>query len=125
MVFDRTQIPHFLSWCIFFFFFHKTQFGWIRTIKLFSQKMYNHESSPERKHRIATRVFTSSEGNLKLSGAIKITGHEIPERKAGTIYQCVRCAAHKMQKKLDGAPSNVHTSIECNPNAIGTDNLSL
>ena len=30
-----------------------------------------------------------------------------------------------MQKKLDGALSNVPPSVECNPSAIGTDNSSL
>ena len=30
-----------------------------------------------------------------------------------------------MQNKLDGALSNVPPSGECNPSAIGTDNLSL
>ena len=87
--------------------------------------MSNRESIPERKLRIATRVFTSSKGNQKLSDTMKIAGYETPERKGGTIYQCVRRAAQKIQKKLYGAPSNVPPSVECNPSAIGTDNLSL
>ena len=84
-----------------------------------------HEISPERKLRIATRVFTSSKGNLKLSDAMKIVGYETPESKVGTIYQRVCRADQTMQKKLDGAPSNVPPSVECNPSAIGTDNSSL
>ena len=87
--------------------------------------MSNHESIPERKLRIAARVFTSSEGNLKLSDAMKIAGYETPERKGVTIYQRVCCASRKTQKKLDGAPSNVPPSVEFNPSAIGTNNLSL
>ena len=87
--------------------------------------MSNHESSPERKLRIATRVFTSSEGKLKLSDVMKITGYETPERKGGTIYQRVRRAAQTIEKKIDGAPSNAPPSVECNPSAICTDNLSL
>ena len=73
--------------------------------------MSNHESSPERKLRIVTRVFTSSEGTLKLSDAMKIAGYETPERKGGTTYQHVFRAAQTMQNKLDGAPSNVPPSI--------------
>ena len=87
--------------------------------------MSNHESIPERKVRIVVRVFTRFEGSLKLSGAMKIAGYETLERKGGIIYQCVRRAACKMQKKLDGALSNVTPSVECNPSAIGTDNSSL
>ena len=94
-------------------------------MKLYSQKMYDHESSPERKPRIATRVFTSSEGSLKLIDAMKIAGYDTPERRGGTIYQRVRCAAQKMQNKLDGATSNVPPSVECNKSAIGTDNSTL
>ena len=70
-----------------------------------------HESITERKLRIATGVFTSSRGNLKLSDAMEIGGYETPERKVGTIYQRVCCASQKMQKKLDGAPSNVPTLV--------------
>ena len=73
--------------------------------------MSNHESITERKLRIATGVFTSSRGNLKLSDAMEIGGYETPERKVGTIYQRVCCASQKMQKKLDGALSNVPTSV--------------
>ena len=98
---------------------------WIRTIELYSQKMSNHESSPERKLRIATRVFKRSEGNLKFSDAMNIAGYETLERRVSTIYQCVFRAAQTIQKKLDGAPSNVPPSVECNPSAIGTDNSSL
>ena len=87
--------------------------------------MSNHESIPERKLRIATRVITSSEGNSKLSDAMKITGNETPERKWGTIYQRVCRSAQTIQKKLDGALSNVPPSVECNPSAIGTNNSSL
>ena len=87
--------------------------------------MSNHESIPERKLRIATRVFTSSEGNSRLSNTMKILGYETPERKGGTIYQRVCRAAQTMQNKLDGALSNVPPSGECNPSAIGTDNSSL
>ena len=84
--------------------------------------MSNHEISPERNLRIATRVFTSSEDNLKLSDAIKIAGYETPERKGGKIYQHARRSAQKMQKNLYGALSNVPPSVEYNPSAIGTDN---
>ena len=87
--------------------------------------MYNHESIPERKLRVVARVFTSSEGNLKLSDKIKIAGYETPERKGGTIYQHVCRAAQTMQKNLDGAQINVPPSVECNPSAIDTDNSSL
>ena len=87
--------------------------------------MSNNESSPERKLRITTRVFTSSGGNLKLSDAMKIAGYETLERKVGSIYQRVCCASQKMQKNLDSALSNVPPSVECNPSAIVTDNLSL
>ena len=74
------------------------QLEWIRTIKIYSQKMSNHESSAERKLRIATRVFTSSEGNLKLSDAMKIAGYETMERKGGKIYHRVSLAPQTMQK---------------------------
>ena len=87
--------------------------------------MSNHESSPERKLRITTRVFTSSGGNLKLSDAMKIAGYETLERKVGAIYQRVCCASQKMQKNLDSALSNVPPSVECNPSAIVTDNSSF
>ena len=76
--------------------------------------MSNHESIPEKKLRIATRVFTSSEGNLKLSDAMKILGYETLERKGGTIYKRVCRAAQKMQKNLDGDPINVTPSVDCN-----------
>ena len=87
--------------------------------------MSNHESSPERKLRIATIVFTISKGNLRLGDAMKIAGYETPERKGGTIYHRVRCASQTMQKKLDSSPSNVPPSVECNPSVIGMDNSSL
>ena len=87
--------------------------------------MSNHESIPERKLRIATRVFTSSEGNLKLSDAMKIAGYETPERKGGTIHKLVYCSDQTIQKNIYGALSNVPPSVECNPSVIGTDNLSL
>ena len=104
---------------------HKTQLDWIRTIELYPQNMSNHESDSERKLRISTQVFTRSEGNLKLSDAMKIAGYETLERKGVTIYQRVCRAAQTMQNNLDGDPSNVPPSVECNPSAIGTDNSSL
>ena len=70
-------------------------------------------------------MFTSSEGNLKLSDAMKIAGYETPEIKGGIIYQRVRRSEQTMQKNLDGALINFPPSVECNPSAIGTDNLSL
>ena len=87
--------------------------------------MSNHESIPDRNLRIATRVFKSSEGNLKLSDAMNIVGYETLERRVSTIYQCVFRATQTIQKKLDVALSNVPPSVECNPSAIGTDNSSL
>ena len=56
---------------------------------------------------------------------MKIMGYETPERKGVTIYQRVCRSAQTMQNNLDGDPSNVPPSVECNPSAIGTDNLSL
>ena len=73
--------------------------------------MSNHYIRPDRKLRITKRVFTSSEGNLKLSDAMKIMGYGTPERKGGTIYQRVRHAAQTMQNKLDGALSNFPPSV--------------
>ena len=87
--------------------------------------MSNNEIIPDRNIRIAKIFFTSSNGNLKLIGAMKFAGCETPEKKEGTIYQRVRRASQTLQKKLDSAPSNVPPSVEFNPSAIGTNNFSL
>ena len=111
LVFGQTQIPPFDVLMYFFISVHKTQLEWIITTKLYSQNMSNHESTPERKLRVATRVFKSSEDNLKLSDAMKIAGYKTPERKGGTIYQRVCRTAQKMLKNLDSASSNVPPSV--------------
>ena len=97
----------------------------MKTIEIYSKKMSNHEGIPDRNLWIVTRVFTSSEGNLKVSDTMNIAGYETPERKEVALYQLVHRASQTMQKKLDSALSNVPPSVECNPSAIGTDNSPL
>ena len=46
--------------------------------------------------RIASRLFAYSKGNMKTTDTMKVAGYKSPERKGGTIHQCVRRAWETM-----------------------------
>ena len=78
--------------------------------------MNESSDSPERKLRIATRVYASAEGNMKISDAMRIAGYCTADRKGGTIYQRVRRTAQALIANAEKSSATVPPSINITGN---------
>ena len=65
------------------------------------------DGEPERKLRIASRLYAYSEGKMKLTDAMKVAGYATPERKRGTVYQRVRRTAAAISTTNGKPPATI------------------
>ena len=86
--------------------------------------MAESNGSPDRKLRIATRVYASAEGNMKISDAMQVAGYCTPDRKGGTIYQRVRRTAQSLLAKGNATLAMVPPSIEVTGNYLINSSVS-
>ena len=85
----------------------------------------SNEDEPKRKLRIASRLFAYSEGNMKITDAMKVAGYETPERKPGTVYQRVRRAGVALlESRNEPPPAMVLIGKYQNDSSISSSSIS-
>ena len=83
------------------------------------------DGEPERKLRIASRLYAYSEGQMKLTDAMKVAGYATPERKRGTVYQRVRRTAAAICTTNGKPPATVLLRNNQNDSSLSSTSLTL
>ena len=120
---------HFLAGCcISFFSFTLSLSFWLSVPEIASRIMEgggSNKDEPNRKLRIASRLFAYSERKMKITDAMKVAGYKTTERKAGTVYQPVRRAGEALQRsRTDPPPAMVLIGNSQNDSSISSLSIS-